>query len=118
MVSESWMERLENRVDAVSVAQREVELVQAAAATTDLALIHAEMASLRSDVNTKIDGLHRDVASLRWAAAGVLSVVLTGFAGLGAGVWLLYGKLVDISAGLAVRAVEIGQPVIEGTVTP
>ena len=37
---------------------------------------------------------------------------------MGAGLWLLYGKLVDMSAGTVVRIIEIGQPVIDGTVTP
>ncbi len=104
------MERLEDRVEAVSVAQREVETVQAAA-TANLAVIQAELASLRSDVAT-LRG------EMRWAAGAVLSVVLAGFAILGAGQWLLYGKLVDLSAGTAVRIVEVGQPVIDGTVTP
>ena len=80
------------------------------------------MASLCSDVNTKLDGFHRDLASLRgemrWAVGAVLSITLAGFSVMGAGLWLLYGKLVDMSAGTAVRIIEIGQPVIDGTVTP
>jgi len=82
-----------------------------AAGTANLAVIQAEIASLSIDVNTRIDGLHRDVASLRWA----LGVTVAAFV---AGLSLLYGKLADLSAGTAVRIVEVGQPVIDGTVTP
>ena len=80
------------------------------------------MTSVRRDVTTKLDGFRRDLASLRremrWAVCAVVGVMLAGFSGFGAGLWLLYAQLVDMSAGTAVRIIEVGQPVIDGTVAP
>ena len=44
--------------------------------------------------------------------------MLAGFSGLGVGIWLTCGQLVDLSARTAVRIVEVGQPVVDGAVAP
>ena len=55
----------------------------------------------------------------RWkSAAEILSIMLAGFSGLGVGIWLTCGQLVDLSARTAVRIVEVGQPVVDGAVAP